>query len=72
MEIAVIEICKFTQEEIADAVLGLDGLSKLLPPLLLQQNLDGMGKQDAEECKKHLTMGKHALILLADAMEKTK
>lgn len=68
----MIEICKFTPEEIEEAVCGLDGLSRILPKQFMRLNVDGQGKEDAEQVRKHLNMGKHALLLLADAMEKMK
>jgi hypothetical protein len=67
-----IEVCKFTTEEIDEAVEGLDGLQQLIVPFLKSQNYENMGEQDAKDCEKHLMMGKHALILLQEALDVQK
>jgi hypothetical protein len=67
-----IEVCKFTPEEIEEAVEGLSGLQELIVPWLKSQNYECMGEQDAKDCEKHLMMGKHALALLLEALELQK
>lgn len=62
------EVCKFTMEEIAEAIVGLDGLQAIIGPFLLNLNHDGMGREDADQCAKHLMMGKHALNMLLEVM----
>jgi hypothetical protein len=62
------EICAFSPEAIEEAIDGLDGLQSIIIPFLLDQNHEGLGESDAEECKKHLMMGKHALILMLEGM----
>lgn len=67
-----IEICTFSDDEIEDAVEGLEGLQHLIVPWFKEQNFEDMGEQDAEDCKKHLMMGKTALILMAEGMDLIK
>lgn len=67
---AEIEMCKFTPEDIDEAIVGLDGLQKIIVPLLLKTNHENMGREDAEQFKKHITLAKHALIAMGDVLKK--
>ena len=65
----MLEICEFKPEEIDDAIDGLDGLQDIIVPLLLKTNHDSMGEQDAETFKRHITLAKHALIMMGNFLE---
>lgn len=65
----MIEIAEFKPNEIDEAIEGLDGLRSIIVPFLRNVNKDGMGKQDAEQFVRHLTLAKHALIAMGNFLE---
>ena len=65
-----IEICKFTAEEIDEALEGLDGLQKIIAPLLKKIDYEGKGDEDAVQFRQCIKIAKHALIAMADFLEK--
>jgi hypothetical protein len=63
------EVMKFTPKEIDEAIEGLSGLQEVIVPMLIKANFEGMGEQDIQQFKKHITMAKHALIAMAAFIE---
>jgi hypothetical protein len=68
----MIEFCKFSQEEIDEAIEALDTLQRIMVPWFIKKNFGGMGEEDAAQCSKHLMMGKAALILMAEGLSLMK
>lgn len=62
-ELNAIEVCKFTSDEIDEAIEGLDGLQRIIVPLLKKQSPD-MAEKDIQQFKRHIMMAKHALITM--------
>lgn len=58
------EILRFTQDDIEEAIVGLDGLQEIIVPFLLKQDHEGRGVEDAEKFKQHIMLAKHALVLM--------
>lgn len=65
----MIELCKFKPEEIDEAIEGMDGLQKIIVPVLRQQNYEGMAEQDIMQFQRHIMLAKHALIAMGDFLE---
>lgn len=63
------EITQFRPDEIDEAIEAMDGLRDVIIPFLRSLNGDGMGEQDAQQCVRHLTLAKHALIAMGDFLE---
>lgn len=63
------EIVKFTPKEIDEAIEGLDGLQKIIVPMLRKANFEGMAEQDIQQFKKHIMMAKHSLIAMGKFLE---
>jgi hypothetical protein len=66
---AKIEICKFDKAEINEAIEGLDGLREIIVPFLRSANYEGMAEQDVQQFKRHITIAKHALIVMGNFLE---
>ena len=45
----MIEVTRFTPEEIDEAVDALDVMQKIMTPWFIKQNFEGMGEQDAAD-----------------------
>lgn len=65
----MLEICEFKPEEIDEAIDGLDGLQKIIVPMLRQANYEGMAEQDIQQFQRHIILAKHALIAMGDYLE---
>ena len=65
----MLEICRFSPEEINETIERLDGLQGLIVPLLRAENHQGRGKQDAKQFKRDIMLAKHALIAMGDMLE---
>ena len=48
----------------------MDVLRDIMGPFLRSVNADGMGEEDVRQMVRHLTLAKHALILMGDYIEK--
>lgn len=56
---------KYTIEEIEEVADALGELEKIIVPILLEHNYEGMGEQDAEELRRHLWVASDALKCFA-------
>lgn len=56
---------KYTLEEIEEVADALGELEKIIVPILLEHNYEGLGKQDAEELRRHLWVASDALKCFA-------
>jgi hypothetical protein len=65
----MIEIAKFSPEEINEAIDSMDALQEIVVPFLKKQNYEGMGEQDIKQFKRHIMLAKHALIAMGDLLE---
>lgn len=65
----MMEICEFHPEEINETIEALDGLQKLIVPLLRSANYEGMGEEDVQAFIRHIMLAKHAVILMGDFLE---
>ena len=66
----MLEITQFQPEEIDEAIEAMDVLRDIMGPFLRSVNYDGMGEEDVQQMVRHLTLAKHALILMGDFMER--
>ena len=48
-------------EDIEMAITGLEGLRRIIAPLLLSVDYEGLGDEDVKELRKHLNMAANAL-----------
>ena len=64
----MIEICEFKPEEIGEAIEGLDGLQKIIVPLIMRSS--SMPEQDAQQFVRHIMLAKHALVAMGAYLEK--
>ena len=65
----MLEITQFQPEEIDEAIEAMDILRDIMGPFLRSVNADGMGEEDVRQMVRHLTLAKHALILMGGYME---
>ncbi len=63
------EIAEFERDDIDDAIGGLDALQDILVPFFKVQNFEGLGEEDAQMFVRHVTLAKHALILMGCFVE---
>lgn len=56
---------KYSLEEIEEVADALGELEKIIAPLLVEINYEGIGERDAEEFKKHLCIASDALKCFA-------
>lgn len=66
---SMIEISKFTPNEIDEAIDGLDDLQEIIVPMLRKVNFEGMAEEDVKQFKRHIMLAKHALIAMGDFLE---
>lgn len=65
----MLELTQFQPEEIDEAIDAMDVLRDIMGPFLRAVNADGMGEEDVRQMVRHLTLAKHALILMGCYME---
>jgi len=65
----MLEICEFKPEEIDDAITGMDGLQKIIVPILQKANCKAMAEQDIQQFQRHIILAKHALVAMGDFLE---
>lgn len=65
----MLEICEFKPDEIDEAIEGLDGLQKIIVPILRKANYDGMAEQDIQQFQRHIMLANHALIAMGNMLE---
>ena len=63
----MIEICEFKPEEIDEAIEGLDGLQKIIVPILMRSS--STPEQDAQQFVRHIMLAKHALVAMGAYLE---
>ena len=65
----MIEICEFHPEEIDETIEALDVFQQIIAPLLRSINYEEMGEEDVQDFTRHITLAKHAMILVGDFLE---
>ena len=63
----MLEICAFKPTEIKEAIEGLDGLQKIIVPILMRSS--NMPEQDAQQFVRHIMLAKHTLLAMGNYLE---
>lgn len=65
----MIDICQFKTEDLETAIVALGELRNILVPFFRQNNLDGVGEDDAKTFAGHVALAQHALVAMAGYMD---